>query len=302
MKGDRLHIRRLLLVTKSGLVLALLLVVFKTVTTSQRPQRILGPTTAAGTENVVQTRQTEPPSITAEDYSAIVQTDIFSTGESSRRQDEGLSGNGTVSGVLSAEDELGLVLLGTVSGSPAVARAVVKQTKDGEIGVHRTGDTIAGASVESIRKDTVMLKYNGQRMILRRNTGWSSGQENNGREAAPRHAERSELTARSVPVRQVPLDDRAGTGPIDALLSRAVIEPHAVNGQTVGLRITGLKDITAAGDLGLREGDVITVVNGQQLTSKQKAFQILKKARAQPGVSIELLRDSKTKRISFGSR
>lgn len=297
-----MHIRRLFLVTKSALVLVLLFMVFKTVMTSQQPRRILGPTTAVGTENIVQVRQTDPENVSADDYSAIVEKDIFGTGESLRGQDDGLLADSAASQALSAEDQLGLALLGTVSGSPTVARAVVKQAKGGAIGVHRTGDTIAGASVESIEKDAVFLKYNGRRMVLRRHTGWSAGSDDGVREAAPQHTEDSAMAMRSLSVRQVPLDDRAGTGPVETLLGKAVIEPYVVNGQTAGLRLTGLKDIPAAKNLGLREGDVITVVNGQQLTGRQKAFQILKKARAQPTVSMELLRGNKTKRISFGLR
>jgi general secretion pathway protein C len=284
------------------LALVLLFVAVKTVMNSQQPKRIVGPATAVGTENIVQVSQTNPDDVSADDYSVIVQRNIFGTGESSRRQGGGFFGDGATSQALSAEEELGLLLLGTVSGSPTVARAVVKQANGGVIGVHRTGDKVAGASIESIEKDVVFLKYNGRRMVLRRRTGWSGGSEDAVGEAVLPHAEDSATARRSLSVRQIPLDTTAGTGPIETLLGKAVIVPHVVNGQTAGLRLTGLKDIPVAKDLGLREGDVITVVNGQQLTSKQKAFQILKKARARPTVSIELLRGNRTERMSFGLR
>ncbi|UCG59177.1 MAG: hypothetical protein JSU70_06640 [Phycisphaerales bacterium] len=288
---------------KSALVLALLFVVFKTVTISEQPRRILGPTAAVGTENTVQLEQTDPAKILVDDYSAIVEKDIFGTGESSHGQDEVASGGGPASEAPSAERELGLALLGTVSGSPTVARAVVEQTESGTIGVHRTGDTVAGAIVVSIGKETVILNYNGRRLALTRNLSRLTSNKGGVREAAPQQMEQdSSVASGNLPVRQVPLDDRAGTGPVETLLSRAVIEPYAVNGRTAGLRITGLKDIPQAKNLGLKEGDVITVVNRQQLTSKQKAFQILKKARGQPTVSMELLRDNKTKKISFALR
>ncbi len=81
---------------------------------------------------------------------------------------------------------------------------------------------------------------------------------------------------------------------------KATIEPYVKNDRIEGLRITGLDKIPMAELFGLQDGDVIRKVNGQQLTSKQKAFQVLMKARTQPKVDIELLRNGKSKGLSFG--
>jgi len=51
--------------------------------------------------------------------------------------------------------------------------------------------------------------------------------------------------------------------------------------------------------LGLQNGDIVQMVNGQSLTNKQKAFQVLQKARSQPRLQIQLLRDGKAKELSF---
>jgi type II secretory pathway component PulC len=65
------------------------------------------------------------------------------------------------------------------------------------------------------------------------------------------------------------------------------------------LRITGLDQIPLAEAFGLKNGDIVQAVNGQQLTSKQKAFQILQKAKTQSKVNIRILRDGKSKDLSF---
>ncbi len=51
--------------------------------------------------------------------------------------------------------------------------------------------------------------------------------------------------------------------------------------------------------IGLRNGDVVQSVNGQQLTSKQKAFQVLMKAKTQSKIDIQLLRDGQSRNLSF---
>jgi type II secretory pathway component PulC len=71
------------------------------------------------------------------------------------------------------------------------------------------------------------------------------------------------------------------------------------NHRTEGLKISGLEKIPMAERFGLQNGDVVQSINGQQLTSKQKAFQVLMKARTQSKVDIQLLRDGQRKGLSF---
>jgi len=50
---------------------------------------------------------------------------------------------------------------------------------------------------------------------------------------------------------------------------------------------------------GFKNGDVIQNVNGQALTDKQKAFQVIKKARSQSSLSVQLLRNQHKMDLSF---
>jgi type II secretory pathway component PulC len=94
----------------------------------------------------------------------------------------------------------------------------------------------------------------------------------------------------------------AKSGQVESTLGKAVIVPYVVKGQVEGLKITGLEGISSARDLGLKNGDIVCAVNGQRLTSKQKAFQIFKKARSQTAIDIELLRNGKSERLSLTLR
>jgi type II secretory pathway component PulC len=77
------------------------------------------------------------------------------------------------------------------------------------------------------------------------------------------------------------------------------VAPYVINGQQEGLSITGLDDLSMAGYLGFKNGDIIQNVNGQVLTDKQKAFQVLKKARSQSSLSVQLLRNKQKMDLSF---
>ena len=86
---------------------------------------------------------------------------------------------------------------------------------------------------------------------------------------------------------------------VETILRKAVIEPYQINGQIEGLRITGLDKILLARDLLLKSGDIICALNGHPLNSKQRAYEIFKKARKLPTMKIELLRDGKTKTLLY---
>ena len=91
----------------------------------------------------------------------------------------------------------------------------------------------------------------------------------------------------------------ARLGYVENLFRKATIKPHVKEGRTEGLEITGLEETPLTKLFGLRKGDIVQTVNGQDLTSKQKAFEVLKKARSQSKVDLQLLRDGKTKDLSF---
>jgi len=86
---------------------------------------------------------------------------------------------------------------------------------------------------------------------------------------------------------------------LEMILTKATIEPYLIDDQVEGLRITNLDTIPMAKAFGLKEGDIIRRVNGQRLTSKQKAFQVFKKARSEATMNLELLSDGETKELSL---
>lgn len=294
-----------LFVIKLALVLILGYVVITTVLMPQHTGEIFEPSSAVGTDNITAVEPTSSPDTPVEDYSAIVEQDIFG---SSSRTKKSLQGDNGVGPALSAEEELGIVLLGTVAGSPEISRAIIKDIKTNELSLYKTGDTVATAHIESIEKDVVVLLHQGQRKIL----------DLGARESAARHpvdkqhdADNAQAALSNNATQAVetnpPAQFHTSAGAklrydIEIMLTKAVIEPYTIDGQVEGLKITGLENIRGAEELGLKNGDIIRTVNGHRLTSKQKAYQIFKKARSQAAANIELLRDNETKTLSFSLR
>ena len=199
----------------------------------------------------------------------------------------------------SVSEELGLALFGTVSGSPSVARAIIKDIKTGVFDIYKVGQVVGNARIEGIEADAVILLHDEQRKILWF-TAWQSNSSNNNYvSSSPTNTERSKTPETYLAREKTGTDIRTKIGQVEEVLTKAVIEPHVVNGQIEGLRITGLENLKTAKRFGLKNGDVIRTVNGHLLTSKQKAYQIFKKARSQEAITFELLRGDKPKKLSF---
>jgi type II secretion system protein C len=283
-----------LLIIKFALVLILGYVVITAVLMPQHTGEIFEPSSAVGTDNITAVEPTSSPDIPVEDYSAIVEQDIFG---SSLRTNKSLQGDNGVSPALSAEEELGIALLGTVAGSPEISRAIIKDLETNELSLYKIGDTVATAHIESIEKDVVVLLHQGQRKIIKLGTRESKRQDIDSAQGALSRNAAQGVETNPPAKSQSTVGDKLRD--IEIMLTKAVIEPYTIDDQVEGLRITGLENIRGAEEIGLKNGDIIRTVNGHRLTSKQKAYQIFKKARSQEALNIELLRDNETKTLSF---
>ncbi len=288
-----MDIRKVLLISKLAIVLVLGYVVVRTLLPEHR-EKSSTPASALGGSATHENEATGSPDLSFEDYAKIVERNPFGT-----------SGKWTSTANFtgsrhSVSEELGLALSGTISGSPALARAVIKDLKTGVLDLYEIDQTVAGARIESIEKDAVVLVCDGQRKVLRLNIG-QSGSNNISQVVSSQTTNEisSNVVRADLPTRKAGTDVRKTAGIVEAILNNAAIEPYFVDGQIEGLRITDLENISAVKKLGLKNSDIIRAVNGHRLTNKQRAYQIFKKARSQPVIDIELLRDNKTKKLSF---
>jgi type II secretion system protein C len=284
---------------KLAMMSILVYTVVKTATISQHVNEALVPKSAAGNENTVTVEPERTPEALVQDYSVIVENDVFKSSASSEVNKSLLADN-TAGTTYSGEEELSIALLGTVAGSPEISRAIIKDLKTNVLNIYKTGDTIVSASVESIEKDGIVLLHEGQRKKIDLHIKESEKQE----------AVIPEITMAKNTTQQFEAQPAAKSNPTftdklryaASMIPKANIEPHIIDGQVEGLRITDLEDIKGAEDLGLKNGDVIRAVNGQRLDSKQKAYQISRKVRSQTAMNIELMRDNRTKEFSLSLR
>lgn len=186
-----------------------------------------------------------------------------------------------------------LELQGTIAGPAEVAMAIIKDRQKNMTDLYKIGDAVGAARIISIRKDAVILSKNGLKKILKLDVS----RPRSAAVSAKQGSAKSEVKPVPVPPRSV-----RRIQVLEEILEKAVIEPAVENNQTVGLRIRELDEIPMVKALGLQEGDIIHIVNGQTLSSKQKAFQVFRKAKVQPEILLELTRDGKRETLGFSLR
>ena len=292
-----MFIRKVLFVFKLALVLTLSFVIIRTVILPHNPTEIFQPASAGGTENVSFEEAENTAETSVGDYSLLVTQNIFGV-TAELDVEEKTSEVGKLDNVVVlAGKELSLELVGTVCGNTDVSRAIIFNTKNKQLGIYKTGQDIAGAIVKSIHEDAVILLLNGQRKMLMINRVG----ENNNTQAllSPVVGEAGKVVRPVLPAEKSPGENPTKITQLELILNDSAIEPYLVDGLVEGLRITDLDKIPMAKTFGLKNGDVISRVNGHLLTGKQKAFQVFKKAKSQTSMNLELLRDGETKELSF---
>jgi general secretion pathway protein C len=289
--------RKFLFVSKLAIGLVLLYTGGSMLMEYRNARELFAPSSAGGGERQAASDAVIGANTAGRDFSDIQAKDIFRAGGKS----SGQSGEAPIS----AAKELGIELVGTVAGAPEVSRAIIRNTKTNSLGLYSKGQMVAGATIESISLNAVDLLHNGKVKTLTLKTTGAQGRVSssisNSAKTQTKTRASTYLPANRLDPRSV-VAARSRAGYVDQILTNATIEPYAVNGKVEGLKITGLEKVPAATSLGLRDGDIVRHVNGQQLTSLQKAFQVFQKAKSQPAINLGLSRDGESKELTFDLR
>jgi general secretion pathway protein C len=167
---------------------------------------------------------------------------------------------------------LKLKLWGTVAGPDGQAYAVIEDQKNREQQLLRPGDPVQNAVVKMVLRHRVVLTVDGRDEVLVMEepgvTRAAAGPPT--AEAAPPPQMGAVEPAQQV---TVPQDQVAqAIENIGDLLNQATFRPHLEDGRPAGISITGIKPNAIFRRLRLRNGDVITGVNGQTIASVEDAM------------------------------
>jgi general secretion pathway protein C len=229
-------------------------------------------------------------------YGAITKRNLFNT-----RPDTLAAPAQTINIDTLQETDLNLKLWGTVTGKGRRAYAVIEDTKTRQQNLYRIGDSVQDATLKLILRQKVVLSVNDRDEVL----GMEEAGTTKGSGSSPRLA-RKEASPPRLPVSPHPGQLTLKSDQIenalenlDQLMEQARIRPHIEDGKPSGISITGIKPNTVFRKMRLRNGDIITGVNGTAIESVEDAMRVFGDLSSTPEVQLEIKRRGRKRVLNY---
>ena len=235
-------------------------------------------------------------------YSAISSRDIFKSKKEDNK-DEKKEASLDVERL--KETELKLKLWGTVTGDREKAYAVIGESQMGkDHDLYRIDDTIKNTSavVKMILREKVVLSINDEDQVLVMEEAKSPKKESPGR-PVPFGAGLSvekDGESQSITLERSMIDESLQN--INDLMGQIRVRPHFTNGEADGLALSSIRRNSIFSEMGLRNGDVITGVDGNPIQSVDDALRFYESISSASSLNLQVKRRGKMHSIDYTIR
>jgi len=233
------------------------------------------------------------------DYIAIEQRNLFKTGDIDKASTTPPPPQPDILEL--KETELKLKLWGTVSGEGEKTYAVIEDQQKRLQNLYRENDSVMGATIKRILREKVVLTVNGKDEVLAmEKTG--SGEFPAGKTFLRPPANPAIVGSLTTESQQISLSRQTINEAMDdlsGLMNQAKIRPHFRNGRPDGLTISRIQGDSIFTHLGLRSGDIITSVDGQNIESVDDALKFYNQLKSSSNVTLQVRRRGRPKQIEY---
>jgi general secretion pathway protein C len=175
-------------------------------------------------------------------------------------------------------------LLGTITGPPAFARALIKKKTDKDPLIFKIGNEVYGYKLVRIDNSKTYLKAGKDTIILdmfaEQDEKKLLNPPGGGQDKVKQSISRAEM-------QQMVLND------IDNALSGIKAGPYRVNNKIEGFKLFSVSPNNVLYKLGARSGDIVKRINGHPLDSTEKLYKLWQSVQGESKISIDLERGGK---------
>ena len=187
-----------------------------------------------------------------------------------------------------------IALLGTVTGNPQNAVAVIEETNKRKQGLYKVGDSIQNAVIKMILRGKVILRVENRDEILTMEEAAARGTEKGRRASRPRKRGTTITVSRS--------DVEQSLKSMNKLLSEVRVRPHFRNGKPDGLALSRIKAGSIFAKLGLKNGDIVQGMNDSSIESPDDMLDLYQKLKSGSRVKLQIKRRGQTKTLNYRFR
>jgi len=182
--------------------------------------------------------------------------------------------------------ELELKLWGTVTGDRKKSYAVIEELKSREQNLYRIGDTIQNTSaiLKMILRRKVILSADGKDQILEMEE--TATERSKKGTAASAVAKRS--TSQDIVLKRAAIMNAVGN--LNQLMQQARLRPYFSRGKPAGMVLSSIKANSIFSQMGLKNGDIITGVDGRDIKSVDDALGMYDNLKSASTVALQIKR------------
>ena len=199
------------------------------------------------------------------------------------------------------QTELKLKLWGTVTGSEDRAYAVIEDQTAREQNLYKIGDEIQTAVVRAIYRNKVILSVDGRNEVLEIEDITQTASLRPSVSTAPRTSYTRPTPRRRITLRKAQIDNAMGN--INELMGQINIRPHSSEeGVPEGMILSNIKPNSIFRRMGLRNGDILTGVDGRPIQSIDDAIKLYEDLKSSTGAKLEIKRKGRPTIIEYSIR
>ena len=225
------------------------------------------------------------------DYKMITERNLFKTKTKNQQKPDSISLETL------KQTELKLKLWGTVTGDRDIVFAVIEEGQNRQQNLYKTGDTIQNATVKMILREKVVLSVDGKDEILQMEELANNQKIGKipGRPLLSRTP--STQSNQRIPLKRDQIEDAFKD--INNIMRDIKIRPHLVDGGADGLILSSIKPGSIFRKMGLRNGDILTGVDGEKIESVDNALAFYEKLKLSSHIALQLKRRGQLKTIEY---
>jgi general secretion pathway protein C len=244
-------------------------------------------------------------------YAVIYERDMFHSAKE-RVAGAGKKGPGkSITAVIKEGDlektPLQVRLRGTVYRDKGNSIAIIEDVKTRKQDLYHVGDMILGeAKLIAVSRNKVYLERNGKQEVLE--VYEKAEEKPGGRSAGTPPVRRPIPTGTGIrrlsgDQYRIPREDLQGAFEnMNQLLTQVRVVPNFKDGAPDGFKLLSIKRGSIIHQAGLRDGDIVKRVNGIEIDSPEKAFEVYEQVKNEPLITVEVIRGASRKTFRYDVR
>jgi general secretion pathway protein C len=163
--------------------------------------------------------------------------------------------------------------------------------------LYRPGDTLQGAVIKAVLRQRVILTHNDKDQVLEMVVKNETRGPTQTAQAQPPGETQAETEPDSIVIDRTTITEN--TGDINELMKQVRVRPHFSQGKPDGLLVYGIQPDSLFQQMGLRNGDIITGVDGREIQSVDDALSLYRNLKTASDVTMQIKRRGSTKEITY---